>query len=88
MRKGKTERETCKIFVKKNNPGRLSNYIYWGSPCGRPGRTTVHFSTLSDPDVSKKGGFGLSWRAVARWGGGSWSNPKVEASGVVEVPDL
>lgn len=46
----KKERESCKIFAKKNNPGTLSNYIYLscvvllGRPCGLPGCSMVHFS--------------------------------------------
>lgn len=57
-RKRKTKRESCKIFVKKNNPGMLSNYIYLscvvllgrlrGHPCCC---TMVIFFTLCDPDV-------------------------------------
>lgn len=56
-KKRKTEWESCKIFVKKNNPGTLSNYIYLscmvllGRPCGHPCCITVQFSTLCDSDV-------------------------------------
>lgn len=86
MRERKTERETCKIFVKKNNPGRLSDYIYWGGPCGHRCRPVYPHDLIL---MYKK-------RAVVRWGRGGGRPPgvgllgstKVEASGVVEVPDL
>lgn len=51
LRRGRRkERESCKIFAKKNNPGTLSNYIYLscvvllGRPCGLPACSMVHFS--------------------------------------------
>lgn len=45
------EDEAGEIFVQKNNPGTLSNYIYLscvallGRSCGHPCRIKVHFST-------------------------------------------
>lgn len=67
------ERESCKIFAKKNNPGTLSNYIYLscvvllGRPCGLPWLLHGSFFTLSDPGwrVKKRVGF----RAVGWWVG-------------------
>lgn len=68
---GRKERESCKIFAKKNNPGTLSNYIYLscvvllGRPCGLPDCSTVHFShyLILDGEQKKEG-----W-VRGQWGG-------------------
>lgn len=60
------ERESCKIFAKKNNPETLSNYIYLscvvllGRPCGLPDCSMVHFShyLILDGEQKDEGGFG------------------------------
>lgn len=77
-RKRKKERESCKIFAKKNNPGTLSNYIYLscvvllGRPCGLPGCSMAHFShyLILDGELKKKRGWVLVSMGGFWWGGG------------------
>lgn len=73
------ERESCKIFAKKNNRKSLSNYIYLscvvllGRPCGLPHCFMVHFShyLILDGEQKEDDGFGGSFcligRVVVRW---------------------
>lgn len=69
--------DSCKVFSKKNNPERLSNYIYLscvvllGRPCGLRDCSMVHFPhyLILDGEQKEEGGFGAQFGVSL---GGLW----------------
>lgn len=90
-------RESCKIFSKKNNPERLSNYIYLscvvllGRPCGLPDCSMVHFShylILDGEQKRKKLGFRVSWGQIGSQWEGCGKVPGLKDPNVVKASEV